>query len=102
MKNYVKLKRRNIFRYQYLYLDHEDYFADKIFIEHKLRIHFGKEYVRDKGVFRVICVSFPKKREKDFLECMKELEKRIMIMGPDSYKYYKDICESVVGELNYD
>lgn len=101
MKNYVRLATRSPFSCQYLYLDTADYIADKVFIDNKLRVHFGKEYVRGEDRrYRIIHAKFSKRRESDFIKCMEELCNRIMLIEPNAYKKYKDICDEVIAQLN--
>lgn len=38
LKNYYKLQNPSIFKFQYVFLDSEDYLADQLFIKYKVNI----------------------------------------------------------------
>ena len=42
MRNYVKIEKKSLLYNYYAYIDTEDFLADSIFIQEKLRVFFGK------------------------------------------------------------
>ena len=42
MRNYVKIEKKSLLFDHYAYIDTEDFLADSIFIQEKLRVFFGK------------------------------------------------------------
>lgn len=42
MRNYVKIEKKSLLYNYYAYIDTEDFFADDIFIQEKVRVQFGK------------------------------------------------------------
>ena len=45
MKNYYKLQSPSFFKFQYVFLDSEDYLADQLFIKYKVTVDFGDDDV---------------------------------------------------------
>lgn len=43
-KNYWKLQKFSIFYTYYAFIDSQDYLADQLFVKHKVKVDFGKEY----------------------------------------------------------
>ena len=41
MRNYVKIEKKSLLYNYYAYIDTEDFLADSIFIQEKLRVFFG-------------------------------------------------------------
>lgn len=42
MRNYVKIEKKSLLFNYYAYIDTEEYLADNIFIQEKLKVFFGK------------------------------------------------------------
>ena len=87
--NYIELGRSRFFRNkQFAYIDTTGYLADRIFIENKVRVKFCGDYKhREKNYVVVIC----KVKEKDvpmFLQALKELKNRAILMGNTDYETF--------------
>lgn len=95
MKNCIKLKTRRPFSDVYAYLDTTEYYADQIFINKKLRVRFLKDYSHKEDAYIIIMVRVPKRKNKIFLECMNELNKKMLISGYNDYNSLS-IIERVV------
>ena len=87
--NYIQLKSGKLSRYiNFAYIDTTGYLADRIFIENKVRVKFCGDYKhREKNYVVVIC----KVNEKDvpmFLQALKELKNRAILMGNTDYETF--------------
>ena len=61
MKNNYKLQSPSFFKFQYVFLDSEDYLADQLFIKYKVTVDFGDEYVKENSPYHVIFLQNKKK-----------------------------------------
>lgn len=87
--NYIELGRSRFFRNkQFAYIDTMGFLADRIFIENKVRVKFCEDYKhKEKNYVVVIC----KVKEKDvpmFLQALKELKNRAILMGNTDYETF--------------
>ena len=80
LKNYYKLQSPSFFKFQYVFLDSEDYLADQLFIKYKVTVDFGDEYVRERD-------------EKKFLDALSEMYDKMLLMG---YKDYQEVCDNFI------
>ena len=96
MKNFWKMDNFFPDSLSYAYLDHESYFADKIFMEKGIRVKFIREMHRENAPYRIIFCKV-QKRERERLEsALKELENKILLAG---YKDYPLYCIELEEEL---
>ena len=96
MKNFWKMDNFFPDSLSYAYLDHESYFADKIFMEKGIRVKFIREMHRENAPYRIIFCKV-QKRERERLEsALKELENKILLAG---YKDYPLYCTELEEEL---
>ena len=96
MKNFWKMDDFFPDSLSYAYLDHESYFADKIFMEKGIRVKFIREMHRENAPYRIIFCKV-QKRERERLEsALKELENKILLAG---YKDYPLYCTELEREL---
>ena len=80
----------------YLFFDTNQYLADQLFIRHKVRVWFDREYVKDGSPY---CAIFCHVRKKDvlrFLNALAELKNKMILCGHPDYesetgKYLDDI-----------
>ena len=71
-KNYI-LIQKHLFRSEYIFADTEEYLADQLFKNEKIRVNFGKEYglhlesKEGQGTIATVClpVGFKKEIEKN-------------------------------------
>lgn len=87
MQNYIWLRDKHIGRHAWVYMDHKKYYADQIFIQKKLPVRFRRDEITHEnwGDFCLVYCTVPKKRSVDFVECMKELENKMVLMGETDY-----------------
>lgn len=86
----LRQKLRNI---NCIYIDTNQHLADKIFIEHKLKMKFMSDFQNKVNNYEVILVEFPKKKLPTFIECMQELENKLLILG---YSDYPAECKELI------
>ena len=70
LKNYYKLQSPSFFKFQYVFLDSEDYLADQLFIKYKVTVDFGDEYVKENSPYHVIFCKIRKRDEKKILAAL--------------------------------
>ena len=96
MKNFWKMDDFFPDSLSYAYLDHESYFADKIFMEKGIRVKFIREMHRENAPYRIVFCKV-QKRERERLEsALKDLENKILLAG---YKDYPLYCTELEREL---
>ena len=84
--NYIQLKSGKLSRYiNFAYIDTTGYLADRIFI---VRVKFCGDYKhREKNYVVVIC-KVKKKDVPMFLQALKELKNRAILMGNTDYETF--------------
>lgn len=94
MTNCIEVKTFSPFNTYFMYLDVEDYLADQIFIDHKLRVKFKKgEFKKDGSDYVILFVKVPRKKIHIFRECMKELRNKMLLCG---HKDYEETFEDII------
>lgn len=95
VRNYIRLKRpiMDLFYREYIYLDSEDYFADRIFEQKKIMIKFYPEEFK-KGPWVLVRCRIMKKHEEKFIQSMKELSRNICLFT-DKGSEYEEQCKNV-------
>ena len=96
MKNFWKMDDFFPDSLSYAYLDHESYFADKIFMEKGIRVKFIREMHRENAPYRIIFCKVPKRERERLESALKELENKILLAG---YKDYPLYCIELEEEL---
>ena len=95
--NYIKCKDFSLFNYHYMFVDVAEHLADQIFINHELYVNFGKELEDPKSGYRMIFCKVAKKNEEVFLQCMKELQNKMILVGKVDYINF---CRNWMKKLN--
>lgn len=91
MNNYLKLKTMSPFTYSYIFLDCDEYLADKLFIKHKVPVKFGKEYRKNDSRYCVISCKIRKRYEEEFKKALAEMNNKMILR---CYTDYADFCEN--------
>ena len=72
--NYIKLRKCSLFYYYYAYVDYADKkMADKIFIDHKITVHFKGDYIKDESPYMIVLCRIRKRDAKCFEQCLENL-----------------------------
>ena len=85
IKNIIALRTFNPFKKMYAYVDTNNYLADRIFLEKRLNVKFLKDFYRHEDDYIIVFVKVKNKDVPEFMECIKELEKRLLITGHDDF-----------------
>lgn len=63
--HYIPVEATFPFFCHYAYLDTEEYLADGLFVQARVRVHFGKEFVHPDSEYRLIFLQSPQERQRD-------------------------------------
>ena len=74
-QNYFRLRSWVPWRRTYFIVDTEGYLADQLFIEKKIPVYFGREFIKKDSPYVVIEVKLQRKQESAFLEAMEKLKR---------------------------
>lgn len=96
MKNFWKMDDFFPDSLSYAYLDHESYFADKIFMEKGIRVKFIREMHRENAPYRIVFCKVQKRERERMESALKDLENKILLAG---YKDYPLYCTELEREL---
>lgn len=83
--NNMRLECRRPGRARYMYVDSAERRADRLFVRSELPVSFEDDLAKPGCGFIVVICTVPKAREADFLECMADLERAMLIEGRDDY-----------------
>lgn len=87
-KHFFELEQPS-FRFSYFcFIDVSEYLADSIFIKHKVRVWFQQEYRKEGTDYIAIFCKVRKKDRADFLNAMKELEQKMLLLGYHDYSAF--------------
>ena len=86
--NYWGLRKFSLGRKYFAFVDTDEYLADQLFINHKVRVDFREEYAMPDTPYRVIMCSITKKDVSGFLAALKELENKMILMGHVDYSEF--------------
>jgi len=85
-KLYVPIRRYSLRYSYYFYFDTKEYLADQLFIRHKVRVWYGKEFARPDSPYRFIFCHVRKQDVPEFLAALEELKKSMLICGYTDYE----------------
>lgn len=85
VKNHLPLERFSLCYRYYAFLDSADYLADQLFIKHKVRVKFLREYQKDGFDFLMIFCRIHKRDEAAFLDALNELPDKMVLCGHPNY-----------------
>lgn len=99
-KNYAQISKNGLFYTWYMFADIPKYMADDIFINHKLRVHFSREFKKEINgqEYVIIFCKIRKNKKQIFEECMSELKRKMLIFGYDGYQEACDGIGYVIGK----
>ena len=90
-RNHVRVNHILPWMRAYAFVDAAEHLADGLFIAREVPVRFRrKEYGHPDSPYVVAFCSFNKRYEKNFIKCMADLERRILMAG---FKGYGDACE---------
>lgn len=81
MRNYVKIEKKSLLFNYYAYIDTEDFFADSIFIQEKLRVFFGKTGRKQGSQYVVVMCKVWKWDTEKFIHAMGTIYNKLLLLG---------------------
>lgn len=104
-KLYWTIKKFSL-RYDYfLFFDTTPYLADQLFIRHKVRVWFDREYAKDGSPYLAIFCHVKKKDVPEFLSALEDLKKSKILCGHPKYQgevsLFMDDIEKMKGAVNH-
>lgn len=96
---YQHIDRLSLRYAYYAFLDTDAYLADHLFIKHQVRVRFREEYVRNDSPYRVIFCQVRKRDQVRFLNALKELPNKMLLLG---YADYAKACYTLWGNQHQD
>lgn len=97
MKNYIEFTNKALIYKSFAYVDTDEYLADSLFINNKLRVKYGKEYKHERSKYIIIFCKIKKADTEKFYASMEKLKNKMLLMGNTDYL---DFCEVFIGEYD--
>ena len=96
-RNNVRIDRLLPWEREYAFVDTAEYLADAILIRREIPVGFRKrEFGAPGSPFVVVFCRFNRKHEEGFLEGMADLERKMLMSGPEGYG---EFCDRVFGPI---
>lgn len=97
MKNYWKLNGFSLFTIPYVYVDHNSYLADTLFLQRKIIMKFKAEMARVDSPYCIIFCKVLKRDIKKFEDALEKLKDKMLLLGHDDYV---EICNEITMLIN--
>lgn len=93
MRNYVKIEKKSLLFNYYAYIDTEEYLADSIFIQEKLRVFFGKTGRKPDSQYVVVLCKVWKWDEKKFTHAIEMFYNKLLLLGhAGCVNFFEELC----------
>lgn len=86
-KNYI-LIQKHLFRSEYIFADTEEYLADQLFKNEKIRVNFGKEFEHTEEKYLLISCKIWNKDQGKFFRAMEKLRNKMLLVGNTDYEEF--------------
>ena len=86
-KNYI-LTQKHLFRSEYIFADTEEYLADQLFKNEKIRVNFGKEFGHTEEKYLLISCKIWNKDQGKFFRAMEKLRNKMPLVGKTDYEEF--------------
>lgn len=96
MKNFIKLEKCSLLYAHYAFADTEEYLADQIFVKHKIKVDFGKEYAHADSPYLIIFCKVRKPHAAEFESALLEMGNKMILMGHTDYEHW---CAAFLGKM---
>lgn len=97
MENYLAFKEFSLLYDHYAFVDVPEYYADQLFIQHQVRVHFGKELRHADHPYIIIFCKVRKRDRDRFLAALSDLKRKMILCG---YLDYEPFCENVIALMD--
>lgn len=81
MRNYVKIEKKSLLFNYYAYIDTEEYLADGIFVQEKLRVFFDKTGRKQDSPYVVVLCKVWKWDAEKFVHAMGKFYNKLLLLG---------------------
>ncbi len=98
VKNYWKIKSISLLFFRFAFIDTNDYLADQLFIRHKVRVWFEKEFEKRNSPFRLILCKVRRQDVDRFLDALGEMENKMILRGYSGYTEFCNYAVEMLGE----
>jgi len=96
MKNYFTLEQFSLLYDHYAFVDVPEYYADQLFIRHKVTVRFGQEYQHPDEPYIIIFCKVRKRDRDRFLAALAELPNKMILCG---YPKYDAFCKDFIDKM---
>lgn len=87
----------SLFHANFAIIDTAEYLADMLFVRHRVRVRYGKEFTLGNSPYRVIVCSCKKKDVPRFLDAIRELPNKMLLCGyPDYLNFCTELCDQLL------
>lgn len=86
----------SLFYDYFVFFDTKPYLADQLFIRHKVRVWFDREYAKDGSPYLAIFCRVRRKDVPKFLAALEDLKNSMMLCG---HPHYVEEISSYMGEM---
>ena len=104
-KLYWTLEKFSLRFAYFTFFDTTPYLADQLFIKHKVRVWFDKEFARDRSPYIAVFCHVRKRDVPQFLAALEDLKKSMMLCGHPEYQAeiskFMDEVEELKGAVDY-
>ena len=105
-KLYWTIKKFSLRFAYFTFFDTTPYLADQLFIRHKVRVWFDKEFAREGSPYIAVLCHVRRRDVPQFLATLKELKKSMMLCGHPEYQSeiskFMDKVEKMKGDVDCD
>ncbi|MDO4355486.1 MAG: hypothetical protein Q4E13_03100 [Clostridia bacterium] len=95
-QNYFTLKKFSLLYDHYAFIDAPEYYADQLFIKHKVTVRFGREYKHPDQPYVIIFCKVRKHDGAHFLAALGEMNRKMILCG---YPGYEEFCRSFIAKM---
>lgn len=98
MKNYIKLEKLSLLYRHYVFVDTEEHLADQIFVKHKIKVDFGKEYAHPDSIYRMLFCRVRKRNAAAVESALWEMNNKMLLLGHTDYEQY---CSDLMRQFGF-
>lgn len=92
----IPLEKRSLLYRFYAYIDTDDYLADQLFMQNKVRVYYTGEFGSPDEKYRIIMCKVRKKDNDRFLEAISKLPQKMLLCGnTDYFEYCEQFCSDM-------
>ena len=93
------MRKFSLGRKYFAFVDTDEYLADQLFINHKVRVDFREEYAMPGSTYRVIMCSVAKKDVDGTVKVFHKLVNKMILLGHTDYKEFCRKLKKQIAEM---